>query len=253
MLQHPTLDKLVQLRLPGMFKALREQMENPDIGSLSFEERFALILDREEMWRANSRLAARLGRAKLRLQASMEDVDYRQPRGLDKAKILSLASCTWLRNHDNCLITGPTGCGKSYLACALGHQGCRENFSVLYLRVPKLFQDLALAKADGRYGKILVNFSRYDLLILDDWGTAVLTDEQRKDMFEILEDRYDRRSTLVTSQVPPNHWHEIIGDPTLADAILDRLIHNAHSIALKGESMRKQRKTQDNSEKVMSL
>ena len=179
----------------------------------------------------------------------MEDVDYRQPRGLDKAKILSLASCTWLRNHDNCLITGPTGCGKSYLACALGHQACREGFSVLYLRVPKLFQDLALAKADGRYGKILVNFSHYDLLILDDWGTAVLTDEQRKDLFEILEDRYDRRSTLVTSQVPPNHWHEIIGDPTLADAILDRLIHNAHSILLKGESMRKQRKAQDNNEK----
>jgi DNA replication protein DnaC len=249
MLQHPTLDKLVQLRLPGMYKALREQMENPDTGSLSFEERFALMLDREEMWRANSRLAARLGRAKLRLQASMEDVDYRQPRGLDKAKILSLASCTWLRNHDNCLITGPTGCGKSYLACALGHQACREGFSVLYLRVPKLFQDLALAKADGRYGKILVNFSHYDLLILDDWGTAVLTDEQRKDLFEILEDRYDRRSTLVTSQVPPNHWHEIIGDPTLADAILDRLIHNAHSILLKGESMRKQRKAQDNNEK----
>jgi DNA replication protein DnaC len=249
MLQHPALDKLVQLRLPGMYKALREQMENPDTGSLSFEERFALMLDREEMWRANSRLAARLGRAKLRLQASMEDVDYRQPRGLDKAKILSLASCTWLRNHDNCLITGPTGCGKSYLACALGHQACREGFSVLYLRVPKLFQDLALAKADGRYGKILVNFSHYDLLILDDWGTAVLTDEQRKDLFEILEDRYDRRSTLVTSQVPPNHWHEIIGDPTLADAILDRLIHNAHSILLKGESMRKQRKAQDNIEK----
>lgn len=249
MLQHPTLDKLNQLRLPGMLKALQEQMENPDIGSLSFEERFALILDREEIWRANCRLAARLGRAKLRLQATMEDVDYRQPRNLDKAKILSLASCTWLRNHDNCLITGPTGCGKSYLACALGHQGCREGFSVFYLRVPKLFQDLALAKADGRYGKILVNFSHYDLLILDDWGTAVLTDEQRKDLFEILEDRYDRRSTLVTSQVPPNHWHEIIGDPTLADAILDRLIHNAHSIALKGESMRKQRKVQDNNEK----
>jgi DNA replication protein DnaC len=249
MLQHPTLDKLIQLRLPGMLKALREQMENPECGSLSFEERFGLLLDREEMMRDNSRLAARLGRAKFRLPASMEDVDYRQPRNLDKAKILSLASCSWLRSHDNCLITGPTGCGKSYLACALGHQACREGFNVLYLRVPKLFQDLALAKADGRYGKILVSFSRYDLLILDDWGTTVLTDEQRKDLFEILEDRYDRRSTLVTSQVPPNHWHEIIGDPTLADAILDRLVHNAHSIVLKGESMRKKRKAQAENEK----
>src|SRR5208283_4916674 len=223
MLLHPTLDKLFHLRLPGMRKALQEQMENPECSTLSFEERFALLLDREEMMRSNSRLTAKLQRAKFRLQATMEDVDYQQPRGLDKAKILSLASCAWLRSHDNCLITGPTGCGKSYLACALGHQACREGFNVLYLRVPKLFQDLALAKADGRYGKILVSFSRYDLLILDDWGSAILSDEQRKDLFEILEDRYDRRSTLVTSQVPPNHWHEIIGDPTLADAILDRL------------------------------
>lgn len=244
MLQHPILDKLYQLRLPGMLKGLREQMENPECSSLSFEERFGLLLDREEMMRSNSRLTARLQRAKLRLPATMEDVDYQQPRSLDKAKILSLASCSWLHSHDNCLITGPTGCGKSYLACALGHQACREGFHVLYLRVPKLFQDLVLAKADGRYGKILVSFSQYDLLILDDWGTAVLTDEQRKDLFEILEDRYDRRSTLVTSQIPPNHWHEIIGDPTLADAILDRLIHNAHYIVLKGDSMRKNRKIQ---------
>jgi len=248
MLLHPTLDKLFHLRLPGMRKALQEQMENPECSTLSFEERFGLLLDQEEMMRSNSRLTAKLQRAKFRLPATMEDVDYQQPRGLDKAKILSLASCAWLRSHDNCLITGPTGCGKSYLACALGHQACREGFHVLYLRVPKLFQDLVLAKADGRYGKILVSFSRYDLLILDDWGTAVLTDEQRKDLFEILEDRYDRRSTLVTSQVPPNHWHEIIGDPTLADAILDRLIHNSHSIVLKGESLRKNRKIQANNE-----
>lgn len=242
MLSHPTLEKLQSLKLTGMFKAYTEQMEMPDCEGLSFDERFGLLLDREATERDNRRLKTRLKKAKLRLAASVEDIDYRQPRGLDKSLMLSLASCQWVRNHDNCIITGPTGAGKTYLACALGQKACREGYSVLYLRLPRLFRDLAVAKGDGRYTKLLTAFEKTDLIILDDWGTATLTDEQRRDLFEILEDRYDRRSTLIAAQLPVKHWHEIIGEPTLADAILDRLVHNVFTIKLKGESMRKKRK-----------
>lgn len=242
MLSHPTLEKLQSLKLTGILKAYIEQMEMPDCEGLSFDERFGLLLDREATESDNRRLKTRLKKAKLRLAASVEDIDYRQPRGLDKSLMLSLASCQWIRNHDNCIITGPTGAGKTYLACALGQKACREGYSVLYLRLPRLFRDLAVAKGDGRYTKLLTAFEKTDLIILDDWGTAALTDEQRRDLFEILEDRYDRRSTLIAAQLPVKHWHEIIGEPTLADAILDRLVHNVFKIKLKGESMRKKRK-----------
>lgn len=242
MLNHPTLEKLQALRFTGMLKALQEQMEMPDCADLSFEERLGLLVDRELTERENRRLATRLKKAKFRQAASVEDIDYRHPRGLDKAVMLALSSCRWIAEHHNCLITGPTGAGKSYLVCALGQKACREGYSVQYFRVPRLFRELAIARGDGRYLKLLAGFAKTDVLILDDWGTDRLTEEQRHDLFEILEDRYDRRSTLVAAQLPVKHWHEAIGNPTLADAILDRLIHNAHKIVLKGESMRKKRK-----------
>ncbi len=244
MLIHPTLDKLREMRLTGMQKALIEQMDLPDRDTLSFDERFGLLVDAEHTERENRRLKTRLKRARLRQAATVEDIDYRHPRGLDKSLMLSLAGCDWIRQHHNVIITGPTGAGKSYLACALGNKACREGYPVLYFRIARLFQHLAIAKADGRYDKLLRALARSRLLVLDDWGTAPLTDEHRRDLFEVMEDRYDRGSTLIAAQLPVKHWHETIGDPTLADAILDRLIHNAYTITLKGESMRK-RKTKD--------
>ena len=243
MLNHPTADKLRELKLTGMLQAWQEQLEMPDSDALSFEERFGLLLDREATERANRRLKSRLKRAKLRQDAALEDIDYTGGRGLDKQLMLSLAGCQWIRERHNCLITGPTGSGKSYLACALAHKACREGHTALYLRVPRLFQDLAIAKGDGRYAQLMNTYAKIHLLVLDDWGMAGLTDEQRRDLFEVIEDRYDRGSTLITSQVPVNNWHQVIGDPTLADAILDRLVHNAYKITLKGESMRKKRKS----------
>ena len=220
MLNHPTEDKLRELKLTGMLQAWQEQQEMPESASLSFEERFGLLLDREATERDNRRLKTRLRKAKLRQDACLENIDYH-----------------------NCLITGPTGSGKSFLACALAQKACREGHTALYLRMPRLFQELAIAKGDGRYVKLMAGYARTHLLVLDDWGMACLTDEQRRDLFEVIEDRYDRSSTLITSQVPIKNWHEVIGDPTLADAILDRLVHNAYKIILKGDSMRKKRKS----------
>jgi DNA replication protein DnaC len=236
---HPTLEKLQTLRLAGMLKAFSEQLQMPDIHNLGFEERFSLLVDRELTERDNRRLSTRLKKARLRQSACLEDLDVKTSRGLDKALILSLAACTWIARSLNVLICGPTGVGKSYLACALAHKACLEGYSTLYLRLPRLFEDLRLAKADGRYGKLMLGYAKTDLLILDDWGLTPMTDPQRRDLLELLEDRYGRRSTIVTSQLPVSAWHEAIGDPTLADAILDRLVHNAHKIELKGESMRK--------------
>ncbi len=239
MLTHPTLEKLQTLRLPGMLKALEEQQRIPDIGDLGFEERLGLLIDREMTERENRHLATRLKKAKLRHSCCVEDINFKASRGLDKTLILSLAACTWIARGLNLLLCGPTGIGKSYLACALGHKACLEGYSVLYLRLPRLFEELRLAKADGRYGKLMLGYAKTDLLILDDWGLTPTTDPQRRDLLEILEDRYGKRSTIVTSQLPVAAWHEAIGDPTLADAILDRLVHNAHKIELKGDSMRK--------------
>jgi DNA replication protein DnaC len=243
MLTHPTVDKLQALRLPGMAKALSEQLQMPDITALNFEERFGLLVDRELTERDARRLMTRLRQAKLRQTACCEDLDYRHPRGLDKALLTSLATCQWVRDHRNVLITGPTGVGKTWIACALGHQACRAGWTTLYLRLPRLLHDLLLAKGDGRYPKLMTTLAKTELLILDDWGLAALSDENRRDLLELLEDRHERRATIVTSQLPLEHWHEALGDPTLADAILDRLVHTAYKIALHGDSLRKRSAT----------
>jgi len=243
MLIHPTLEKLHSLKLNGMAKALEEQIQMEDLKELSFEERLGLLVDREVTERRNRKLRTLLKKAKLRLNASIEDIDYRHPRGLDKSLILSLASCQWVEEHNNILITGPTGVGKSYLACALAQKACREGYRTLYFRLSRLLQELTMARGDGRYGKMLINLAKNDLLVIDDWGLAPLDDHGRRDILEILEDRHNVRSTIFTSQLPLKNWHEIIGDATLADAILDRLVHNAYKITLKGESMRKRLKS----------
>lgn len=242
MLIHPTLEKLHVLKLSGMAKALEEQLQMSDLGALTFEERLGLLVDRETTERRNRKLRTSLKKAKLRIMASLEEVDYRAPRGLDKSLMLQLSSCQWIGDHHNVLITGPTGVGKSFVACSLGHKACREGYRTLYFRLPRLLQELSMARGDGRYGRVLANLAKTDLLVIDDWGLTTLDDQGRRDILEILEDRYNVRSTVVTSQLPVSHWHEVVGDPTLADAILDRLVHNAYKISLKGESMRKKQK-----------
>ena len=243
MLTHPTMEKLNHLKLTGMVKALTEQKQMAEVDSLSFEERLGLLVDREATERENRKLATRLKKAKLRQSASVEDIDFRRSRGMDKALILSLAACAWIAKGVNILICGPTGVGKSYLACALAHKACLEGYTALYLRLPRLFEELRLAKADGRYGKLMLSYAKTDLLVLDDWGLTPMTDPQRRDLLELMEDRYGLKSTIITSQLPVTSWHDAIGDPTMADAILDRIVHNAHKIEMKGESMRKSQRT----------
>jgi len=241
MLKHATLDQLAELKLHGMARAFEEQLGMAEIGDLSFEERLGLLVEREATERASRRLTARLRRAKLREQAAIEDVDWRARRGLDKRQVLTLASCRWIADHLNVLITGKAGVGKTFLACALAHKACREGYTALYLRVPRLFRDLAIARGDGSYEKLLKSYARTDVLVLDDWGLAQIGAQERRDLLEILEDRYGLRSTVVTSQLPVTSWYDSIGDPTLADGILDRLVHGAYEIAIEGESMRRKR------------
>jgi DNA replication protein DnaC len=248
MLLHPTLEKLRALKLPGMARALEEQQSQRDIGSFTFEERLGLLLDHESTLRDGKVLAARLSRAKLKLAATPEDVDFKAVRGLDKTVFMALMDMSWVTAHRNVLITGPTGVGKTYLACAIANQTCRRGHTALYLRMTRLFPALALAKMDGRYPKMLAQFAKVDVLLLDDWGLAPMTPEARHDLLEIIDDRHGRKSTIVTSQLPTDHWHEAIGDATLADAILDRLVHSAHILKLSGESQRKKRNKLTNAE-----
>lgn len=239
MLAHPTHERLIALGLAGMAKGFEDQRRSPDIAALGFEERLGLLVDREAAERETRRLTSRLKHAALRHNASIEDVDLRTPRGLDRALFQKLVAGDWLDRHEGLLITGSTGVGKSWLACALGHKACRDGRRVLYQRVPRLFEALAIARGDGRHSRALKALAKVEVLLLDDWGLAVLTQPEREDLLEILEDRHGRSSTIVTSQVPVDQWHAVIGSPTLADAILDRLVHNAHRIELKGESMRR--------------
>ena len=238
MLTHPTEQRLVALGLAGMAKALEEQRRHPDVAALTFEERLGLLVDREAIERENKRLVSRLKFAGLRQNAIVEDIDMKAARGLDKPLLAKLIAGDWIARHENLIIVGKTGLGKSWLACALAHKACRDDRSVLYYRVPRLFDALALARGDGRHARLLKSIARAQLLILDDWGLSSLTPDQGRDLLEILDDRQGRGSTIVTSQIDVKHWHEMIANPTVADAILDRLVHSAHRLNLAGESMR---------------
>jgi len=235
-----TIDKLHEMRLTGMAEALTEMLNNPDHSELSFEERVAWLVDRHWTWRENRSLKRRLANAKLRdREASVEAIDFRRPRGLDRSEIRSLTTCQWVARHHNLIITGPCGVGKSFLACALAQKAIRERYTGLYTRQPPLLRDLAMARADGSLDKRLGQLARADVLIIDDWMMTALGESERRDILEIVEDRYNTSSTILTSQIPIDQWHEQIGDPTSADSILDRLVHNAYRLELKGESMRK--------------
>ena len=245
MLQQHTLEKLHALKLTAMAAAFEQQLAQPAIEELSFEERFALLLDQEILYRENRRLSRLLKAAKLRTNACVEDIDYRHPRGIDRSFMSTLASCQWVQRHQNLCITGPTGSGKTWLACALGNQACRQGLSVRYFRLPRLFEMLRIAHGDGSYPRLMNQLAKTDLLILDDWGIQKTAAAQRNDLMELIEDRHALRATLIASQLPIEHWHEYIGEATLADAILDRLLHQAHRLPLKGESMRKKQQILD--------
>jgi DNA replication protein DnaC len=239
MLVHPTIERLHALGLSAMADAFVELQNTRDAAELSREDWLGLLLDREVTHRENRKLTRRLRAARLRQAAVVEDVDFRAPRGLDRGLFQKLTTCHWIRDHQHLAVVGPTGIGKSWIACALGHKACREGFSVLYKRTPRLFADLAQARGEGRLPRLMAALERTRLLILDDWGPEPFNAEQRRDLLEIVDDRYDRGSLIITSQLPLGRWHEVIGDPTLADAILDRIIHAAHRIELKGDSLRR--------------
>lgn len=238
MLSHTTLERLRSLKLTGMANAFADQLTKP-LPDLDFEERLGMLIDAEYFLRENRKLQRRLTQAKLYQNACLEDIDYEAPRGLVKAKILELSRGQWLKNRLNLIVTGPTGCGKSYLACALAHRACLDGFTSRYYRLPRLWEELKIAKANGAYTQWLGQLAKIDCLILDDWGLVAPDTERRQDLLEILDDRYQKKSTIVTSQLPTIHWHTHLNDATLADAILDRLLHNALRLELKGDSMRK--------------
>ena len=240
MLNQQTLNKLFVMRLNGMADAFRQQLEQTGLGELSFEERFGMLVDRQWSWKEDRALARRLRASRLKSTASVEDIDYQVPRGLDRSLVRSLTTeSEWVKKHQNVILTGATGVGKSWLATALAHKACRDGYTSYYARASQLFRELALAHADGSFGRLLRRLALTDVLVIDDWAMAQLTETERRDFLEICDDRYQTRSTILTSQVPVANWHAQIGDPTSADSILDRLVHNAHRIDLKGESIRK--------------
>jgi DNA replication protein DnaC len=234
-----TMDKLAAMRLHGMAKAMRQWLEQPKNGNLPPADLVGLLVDAEWLYRDNRSLERRLKKAKLKLPACIEDIDYTHARGLSKSTVLDLASSRWVQQQQNVVITGFTGVGKSYLACALGQKACRDGYTVVYRRTSRLFDELAQARADGSYPHLLRRLAKTDVLILDDFGMESLAAAQRKELLEVLDDRYRLSSTIVTSQLDPKEWHGIIGDATLADAICDRIVHNAHRLKLGGESIRK--------------
>lgn len=239
MLIHQTLDRLHQMKLTGMARAIADQMEKTDFNDYSFEERLGLLVEYEWTYRQNKRLAILLKQAKLRLDACVEDINYVHPRGLDRGLMKSLATCQWLNDHHNVIITGPTGIGKTFIACALANAACRLAFTARYYRLPRLLQDMALARADGTYPRVLSRLAKTDLLILDEWGMASFNDMQGRDLLELVDDRHQFHSTIIVGQIPVEHWHQLLPDPTVADAIMDRVVHNAYKIKLDGDSMRK--------------
>jgi len=240
MMLEMTLGKLNQLKLSGMVEALTEQTQSAIYTGLSFEERLGMLVDREMTLRDNRRLTNLLRGARLRYaSACPEEIDFRTPRGLTKDVVLSLMQNGWVKGKQNVIITGPTGSGKTFIACALANSACRNGYSAHYLRLPRLLQELHIARGDGSYGTLLTRLAKYAILIIDDWGLAKFNDKERRDILEVLEDRHGITSTIIASQIPTDKWHDAIGDPTIADAVLDRLVHNAHLIAMKGESMRK--------------
>lgn len=244
MLHQPTVDQLHQMRLGAMAKAWEDQAQHAELDQLGFDERFALLVQAEHLHRQNRRLGRLLQQAKLRISgACLEDVRAGKSKGLEPSLLAQLGTCRWLDEHLNVLITGPTGVGKTYFACALGQQACRRGYRTLYRRVPRLLEELTLARADGSYTKYLNRMQTTQLLILDDWGLSPLSDAHRRDILEILEDRYGRGSTVLTSQLPLDTWHDYVGEPTIADAILDRLVHSAYKCDLKGASRRKELST----------
>lgn len=245
MIEHPLTQQLQQLKCHGMAQAIQEQFDNDEYRTLSFDERLALLIEREKLARENRQYTSRLRRATLKHAAAIVDIQYNQHRGLSQTVITKLSAGDYLRKRQNLLITGATGTGKTFLACAFGEQACRQSFRVKYWRVSRLLQAFIIARADGTYSKLLKQLSQVNLLILDDWGLEPLNDVNKRDLLELLDDRHQEASTCLTSQLPVKQWHSYIADPTLADAILDRLVHNAHKIELLGDSMRKTSKEVD--------